>query len=47
MKAFIDRDLLDHAVIWAAAGAPNALFHLSPAALLRITGGEVTNVAEG
>ena len=47
MKTFIDRDLLAHAVIWAAAGAPNALFHLSPQDLLRMTGGEVATVAEG
>lgn len=47
MKAFIDQDLLEHTIIWAAAGAPNALFHLSPADLVRMTGGEVAIVAEG
>ncbi len=47
IKAFIDQDLMAHAVIWAAAGSPNALFHLAPKDLLRITGGTVTSVAEG
>ncbi|MSM38569.1 MAG: YbaK/EbsC family protein [Geobacter sp.] len=46
LTAFIDRDLLGHAMIWAAAGAPNALFPLSPSDLLRITGGSVADVAE-
>lgn len=46
LTAFIDRDLMGHAMIWAAAGAPNALFPLSPSDLLRITGGSVAEVAE-
>jgi len=46
LTAFIDRDLMGHAMIWAAAGAPNALFPLSPPDLLRITGGSVADVAE-
>lgn len=41
----IDRDLLRHAEIWAAAGTPNAVFRLSPADLERITGGTVGEVA--
>lgn len=46
LTAFIDRDLMQHAIIWAAAGAPNALFPLVPADLLRISGGLVADVAE-
>jgi Cys-tRNA(Pro) deacylase len=47
LQAYIDQDLMAHAVIWAAAGSPNALFHLAPDDLLRITGGKVAPVAEG
>ena len=47
LKAIIDQDLMTHTVIWAAAGSPNALFHLAPEDLLRITGGTVASVAEG
>jgi prolyl-tRNA editing enzyme YbaK/EbsC (Cys-tRNA(Pro) deacylase) len=46
LRCLVDRDLLGHAVIWAAAGSPNALFHLTPEELLRITGATVADVAE-
>lgn len=46
LKVFIDRDLMAFPVIWAAAGSPNALFHLTPDELVRITGGSLTTVAE-
>lgn len=42
---FIDRDLLRFAEIWAAAGTPNAVFRLSPAELVEITGGTVIDIA--
>jgi len=38
---FIDEDLLQHAEIWAAAGTPNAVFRLTPPALVAMTGGRV------
>lgn len=41
----IDRDLLAFEEIWAAAGTPNAVFRLSPADLVAITGGTVGPVA--
>ena len=37
----IDEDLLGHAEIWAAAGTPNAVFRLTPEALVTMTGGRV------
>ena len=37
----IDEDLLGHQEIWAAAGTPNAVFRLSPADLVPMTGGTV------
>jgi prolyl-tRNA editing enzyme YbaK/EbsC (Cys-tRNA(Pro) deacylase) len=41
LKTLIDADLLQFDVIWAAAGSPNSVFHLTPAELVRITQGEV------
>jgi prolyl-tRNA editing enzyme YbaK/EbsC (Cys-tRNA(Pro) deacylase) len=40
----IDADLLQYAEIWAAAGTPNAVFRLTPAALVAMTGGRVIAV---
>jgi prolyl-tRNA editing enzyme YbaK/EbsC (Cys-tRNA(Pro) deacylase) len=42
---FIDQDLLRYSVVWAAAGTPHAIFRLAPAELMRITGGQVVNIA--
>ena len=42
---FIDRDLLQFAEIWAAAGTPHAVFRLTPADLVEITGGKVIDLA--
>lgn len=42
---FIDRDLLQFAEIWAAAGTPNAVFRLTPSDLVAITGGKVVDLA--
>lgn len=47
LRTFIDRDLLQHAEIWAAAGTPHAVFPLTPQDLVRITGGTVADVREG
>lgn len=44
VQIFIDADLRQFAEIWAAAGAPNAVFRLTPAELERITGGRVIPV---
>jgi prolyl-tRNA editing enzyme YbaK/EbsC (Cys-tRNA(Pro) deacylase) len=43
----IDRDLLDFAEIWAAAGTPNAVFRLTPADLVAMTGGTVAEIKQG
>jgi prolyl-tRNA editing enzyme YbaK/EbsC (Cys-tRNA(Pro) deacylase) len=40
----IDEDLLVFATIWAAAGTPNAVFKLTPAELVELTGGRVAGV---
>ncbi len=44
MKTFIDEDLLQFVTIWAAAGTPNAIFELTPDALLAMTGGRVERI---
>jgi prolyl-tRNA editing enzyme YbaK/EbsC (Cys-tRNA(Pro) deacylase) len=41
IRTFIDADLFQHDVIWAAAGTPNAVFKLTPDALKEMTNGEV------
>lgn len=43
--AFIDADLCEYSQLWAAAGLPNTLFHLTPAELQRIVPGRVMQVA--
>ncbi len=44
LKTFIDEDLLKYDLIWAAAGAPNAVFPLTPAELVDLTGGTVLSI---
>ena len=42
---FIDESLLSFDTIWAAGGTPNAVFRLTPADLVRLTGGTVAAIA--
>jgi prolyl-tRNA editing enzyme YbaK/EbsC (Cys-tRNA(Pro) deacylase) len=46
IRAFVDRDLLDFDVVWAAAGALDAVFPLTPDELVRLSRGEVVELAE-
>lgn len=41
---FIDEDLLEFPVIWAAAGTPNAVFSLDPKQLKTLTHGKVISI---
>ena len=41
---FVDEDLLQYERIYAAAGTPFAIFGLTPADLVKMTGGEVVNI---
>lgn len=41
---YIDRDLLDYAEIWAAAGSHHAIFSIQPAILLKTTGARIIQV---
>ena len=45
-RILVDRDLLALPEIWAAAGTPNAVFKLTPDELVRMTAGDVVDVAE-
>jgi prolyl-tRNA editing enzyme YbaK/EbsC (Cys-tRNA(Pro) deacylase) len=44
LETFVDEDLLQYTEIWAAAGTPHAVFHLSPADLVKMTGGQVIRI---
>jgi prolyl-tRNA editing enzyme YbaK/EbsC (Cys-tRNA(Pro) deacylase) len=46
LAVLVDRDLLAHDVLWAAAGLPDAVFAISPADLVRASGGRVVHLAE-
>lgn len=41
---YIDRDLLEHNLVWAAAGSSHAVFSISPQDLVETTGGKVISV---
>ena len=43
----IDEDLMRIEVLWAAAGTPNAVFRLTPAELVQLTGGQVASIRQG
>jgi Cys-tRNA(Pro) deacylase len=45
MPVFIDRDLTRYEVIWAAAGTPNTVFAVAPAALIDASGGRIADLA--
>jgi len=44
LPTFIDRDLLDFDVVWAAAGSHTHVFAVTPADLVAATGGEVADL---
>jgi Cys-tRNA(Pro) deacylase len=44
METYLDEDLMQYKLIWAAAGTPNAVFELTPDDLQKMTGGRVERV---
>ena len=46
LPVVLDETLLQHRVVYAAAGTPHAVFAIDPRALVRATGGVVANIAE-
>jgi prolyl-tRNA editing enzyme YbaK/EbsC (Cys-tRNA(Pro) deacylase) len=45
LRIFCDADLLAHEYVWAAAGAPHAVFRVEPAALVTAIGATVGELA--
>lgn len=45
MATFVDRDLLDHEIVWAAAGTPSTVFSVDPKRLADAVSGRVIGVA--
>jgi prolyl-tRNA editing enzyme YbaK/EbsC (Cys-tRNA(Pro) deacylase) len=43
IRTFLDRDLLAHDEVWAAAGTPDAVFRTDPSELERVTGAEIAD----
>ena len=46
LRVLVDRDLLAYDVVWAAAGAPDAVFPIAPEELLTRSGGEPADLKE-
>lgn len=44
VRIYIDDDLMQHEIIWAAAGTPFAVFACTPAELVRVTQGEIVDI---
>lgn len=44
IKTWLDEDLLQWDVIWAAAGTPNAVFELRPEDLQKLTNGKIAEI---
>jgi len=44
METYLDEDLLQYDLIWAAAGTPNAVFELTPNDLKKMTEGKVAKI---
>jgi prolyl-tRNA editing enzyme YbaK/EbsC (Cys-tRNA(Pro) deacylase) len=44
VPVFMDRDLLGHSVVWAAAGRPDSVFEISPARLRELSQAEVADL---
>ncbi len=45
LPTYLDRDLLQYQVVWAAAGTPNAVFPIAPDELQRIANATVVDLA--
>jgi prolyl-tRNA editing enzyme YbaK/EbsC (Cys-tRNA(Pro) deacylase) len=44
IPTFIDRDLLQYDVVWAAAGTPRHVFPIAPGELVRLTSGRLADL---
>jgi prolyl-tRNA editing enzyme YbaK/EbsC (Cys-tRNA(Pro) deacylase) len=46
IETYIDEDLMQYPIVWAAAGTPNAVFELSSSDLVKITHGKIMCVKQ-
>jgi prolyl-tRNA editing enzyme YbaK/EbsC (Cys-tRNA(Pro) deacylase) len=46
VPVFMDRDLLGHAVVWAAAGRPDSVFEIAPERLRELSGAVVADLKQ-
>ena len=46
VRTFVDRDLLSHDEVWAAAGTPDGVFPISPDDLVRLADAAIAELAE-
>ena len=46
LQVYCDQDLLDHDVVWAAAGTPDTVFAVAPDRLADVIGARVCDLAE-
>ncbi len=46
LPTYIDRDLLQHEVVYPAGGLPECVFPISPQELLRATGGQIVDIRQ-
>jgi prolyl-tRNA editing enzyme YbaK/EbsC (Cys-tRNA(Pro) deacylase) len=44
IPTYIDRDLMQYDLVWAAAGTPRHVFPITPADLVRLSGGTVVDL---
>ena len=44
LPVFVDRDLLELDLVWAAAGTPNTVFSIEPTRLVEVTRGQVVDL---
>jgi len=44
VPVFMDRDLLGHSMVWAAAGRPDSVFEIAPQRLLELSHAEVADL---
>jgi prolyl-tRNA editing enzyme YbaK/EbsC (Cys-tRNA(Pro) deacylase) len=46
LRVLVDRDLLSFDILWAAAGAPDAVFPITPSDLLKASGGSPADLKQ-
>jgi len=46
VRSFVDETLLVFAEVWAAAGTPDSVFPTNPDELVRVSGGDLAELAE-